>query len=93
MIKLNSKVVGSPEVVVEAGTLLNLQCEGDGPVNWQTRLAKHRRYVFKPNGNIRTLKVERPTAEFTGTYKCFYSPGSQHRGLTSSVHVYVKGEL
>lgn len=89
VIKFNSKVVG-PEVVVKPGTPLDLRCEGDGPVNWQTRLSKHRRYVSKGNGNIRTLKVERPSAEFTGTYKCVYT---QHRELTSSVHVYVKGEL
>lgn len=93
VIKFNSKVVGSSEVVVKRGTSLDLQCEGDGPVNWQTRLAKHRRFVSKGHGNIRTLKVERPSAEFTGTYKCLYSAGSQHRELTSSVHVYVKGEL
>ncbi|KAF3838255.1 hypothetical protein F7725_010023 [Dissostichus mawsoni] len=34
------------------------------------------------------IEVERPTAEFTGTYKCVYTTGSQQ--LTSSVHVYVK---
>uniref|UniRef100_A0A4W6C9Z8 receptor protein-tyrosine kinase n=1 Tax=Lates calcarifer TaxID=8187 RepID=A0A4W6C9Z8_LATCA len=90
VIKFNSKVVGSSEVVVKPGTPLDLRCEGDGHVNWQTRLAKHRRFVSKGNGNVRTLKVERPTAEFTGTYKCFYVAGSQHRDLTSSVHVYVK---
>uniref|UniRef100_A0A7N8YKF8 receptor protein-tyrosine kinase n=1 Tax=Mastacembelus armatus TaxID=205130 RepID=A0A7N8YKF8_9TELE len=48
----------SPEVVVKPGSPLNLKCEGDGPVNWQTRLAKHRRYVSKGNVNVRTLKVE-----------------------------------
>lgn len=93
VIKFNSKVVGTSEVVVKPGTSLDLQCEGDGPVNWLTRLPKHRRFVSKSPGNIRTIKVERPTAEFTGTYKCFYSAGSQHRHLTSSIHVYVKGEL
>lgn len=93
MIKFNSKVVEGPEVVVKPGTSLDLKCEGDGPVNWQTRLAKHRRFVSKGNGNFRTLRVERPSAEFTGTYKCFYTAGSQNRELTTSVHVYVKGEL
>ncbi|XP_033488782.2 macrophage colony-stimulating factor 1 receptor isoform X1 [Epinephelus lanceolatus] len=89
VIKFNSKVVGSSEVVVRPGTTLDLRCEGDGPVNWQTRLAKHRRYVSRGNGKARTLKVERPSAEFTGTYKCYYTAaGLQH--LTSSVHVYVK---
>ncbi|KAM3612984.1 uncharacterized protein V6R79_018301 [Siganus canaliculatus] len=90
VIKFNSKVVESSEVVVRPGTSLDLQCEGDGPVNWQTRLSKHRRFVSKGSGNIRTFNVENPSAEFTGTYKCFYSSRSQHRELTSSVHVYVK---
>ncbi|XP_071373460.1 macrophage colony-stimulating factor 1 receptor 1-like [Centroberyx affinis] len=91
VIKFNSKVVVGPEVVVTPGTPLILRCEGDGPVNWQTRLAKHRRYVSKTNGNIRTLKVERPSAEFTGTYKCLYTAGPHRvRELASSVHVYVK---
>lgn len=93
MIKFNSEVVGVSEVVVQPGTSLDLQCEGDRPVNWQTRLSKHRRFVSKGLGNIRTLRVERPSAEFTGTYKCFYSAESQDPGLTSSVHVYVKGEI
>uniref|UniRef100_A0A667ZXZ5 receptor protein-tyrosine kinase n=1 Tax=Myripristis murdjan TaxID=586833 RepID=A0A667ZXZ5_9TELE len=91
VIKFNSKVVEGPEVVVTAGTRLRLTCEGNGPVNWQTRLAKHRRYVLKGTGNIRTLNVERPAAEFTGTYKCSYTSGPQRvRDLVSSVHVYVK---
>uniref|UniRef100_A0A8C9YN90 receptor protein-tyrosine kinase n=1 Tax=Sander lucioperca TaxID=283035 RepID=A0A8C9YN90_SANLU len=85
VIKFNSKVVESSEVVVRPGTPLDLRCEGDRPVNWQTRLAKHRRFVSKGNGNVRTLKVDRPSAEFTGTYKCFYTAGPQQ--LTSSVHV------
>ncbi|KAF0039395.1 hypothetical protein F2P81_007630 [Scophthalmus maximus] len=46
--------------------------------------------LLQGNGNVRTLKVERPSAEFTGTYKCFYTAGSQQRDLTSSVHVYVQ---
>ncbi|XP_067373776.1 macrophage colony-stimulating factor 1 receptor isoform X2 [Channa argus] len=90
VIKFNSEVVGSLEVVVEPGSPLDLKCEGDGPVNWQTRLTKHRRFVSKSTGKVRTLKVEHPSAEFTGTYKCFYTAGSQYRNLTSSVHVYVK---
>lgn len=92
MIKFNSKVVVGPEVVVKPGNPLDLRCEGDGPVNWQTRLPKHRRYVSKANGNVRTLKVLRPSADFTGTYKCVYT-GSQRRELVSSVHVFVIGEL
>uniref|UniRef100_A0A672YXG1 receptor protein-tyrosine kinase n=1 Tax=Sphaeramia orbicularis TaxID=375764 RepID=A0A672YXG1_9TELE len=90
VIKFNSKVLVTPEVVVKSGTPLDLRCEGDGPVNWRTRLAKHRRYISKGNGNIRSLKVERPSAEFTGTYHCYYTSGQHQRELTSSVHVYVK---
>lgn len=93
MIKFNSKVVVTSEVVVKPGSQLDLQCEGDGPVNWQTRLPKHKRFVSKSHGTIRSIKVERPTAEFTGTYKCYYTGGSMYRNLTSSVHVYVKGEV
>uniref|UniRef100_A0A669EIZ0 receptor protein-tyrosine kinase n=1 Tax=Oreochromis niloticus TaxID=8128 RepID=A0A669EIZ0_ORENI len=87
VIKLNSKVVKSAEVVVRAGSPLDLRCEGEAPVIWQTRLPKHRRYISKGNGTVRTFKVDRPTAEFTGTYKCYYTNGS-HRD--SSVYVYVK---
>lgn len=90
VIKLNSKVVRTSEVVVRAGSPLDLRCEGDAPVNWQTRLPKHRRYVSRFNGTVRTIKVDRPTAEFTGTYKCYYT--DSRREPTSSVHVYVKGE-
>uniref|UniRef100_A0A3B3YD18 receptor protein-tyrosine kinase n=1 Tax=Poecilia mexicana TaxID=48701 RepID=A0A3B3YD18_9TELE len=90
IIKVNSKVVTGPEVVVRAGRPLDLRCEGDGPVNWQLRLAKHRRYVSRGNGNVRVLKVERSSAEFTGTYKCFYTAKPSFNNLTSSLHVYVK---
>lgn len=91
VIWFNSKVVQSSELVVKPGASLELRCEGNGPVNWQTRLSKHKRYMSRSPGNIRTIRVEHPTAEFTGTYKCFYSAWPQHRRLTSSVHIYVKG--
>ncbi|XP_056151580.1 macrophage colony-stimulating factor 1 receptor [Lampris incognitus] len=91
VIKFNSKVVEGSEVVATPGTPLILTCEGDGPVNWQTRLAKHRRFVTKASGNVRTFRVERPTAEFTGTYKCIYTAGLRRvHDLASSVHVYIK---
>uniref|UniRef100_A0A674PMF5 receptor protein-tyrosine kinase n=1 Tax=Takifugu rubripes TaxID=31033 RepID=A0A674PMF5_TAKRU len=86
----NSLLQLSSEVVVKPGTSLELKCGGDGPVNWQTRLPKHKRYMSRSPGNLRTIRVARPTAEFTGTYKCFYSAWAQHRHLTSSVHVYIK---
>lgn len=90
VIKFNSEVVLSREVVVDPGTPLVLSCEGDRPVDWQTRLMKHRRYLSKANGNVRTFKVDHPSAEFTGTYKCFYTAGSYPSELTASVHIYVK---
>ncbi|XP_061541250.1 macrophage colony-stimulating factor 1 receptor [Phycodurus eques] len=90
VIRLNSKVVLSPEVVVNSGTPLDLRCEGDRPVNWQPRLAKHKRYMSRGRGNVSILKVAHPSAQFTGTYKCFYIGGTQHHNLTSSVHVFVK---
>uniref|UniRef100_A0A8C7ZK33 receptor protein-tyrosine kinase n=1 Tax=Oryzias sinensis TaxID=183150 RepID=A0A8C7ZK33_9TELE len=90
VIKLNSRLVGSTEVVIKTGNILDLRCEGNEPVNWQPRLAKHKRYVSRGSGNVRTFKVDRATAEFTGTYKCFYAAKSQYSNLTSWVHVYVK---
>lgn len=93
MIKFNSKSVGGSEVVIRPGSRLILRCEGDGPVHWHPRLKKHKRHVSKGSGNVRTLKVDSPTAEFTGTYTCSYTAESKDSNLTSSVHVYVKGEL
>lgn len=94
MIKFNSAMVVGTEVVVRPGTPLILRCEGDGPVNWLTRLAKHKRYVSKANGNVCTFNVEHPSAEFTGTYKCVYMAGPPRVSeLASTVHVFIKGEL
>ena len=77
------------EVVVMPGTPLVLRCEGDGPVVWTTRLPKHRRYVSRGAGRVRTFKVDRPSAEFTGTYQCTYASRNHN---ASWVHVYVNGE-
>ncbi|KAK5611429.1 Macrophage colony-stimulating factor 1 receptor 1 [Crenichthys baileyi] len=93
IIKVNSKVVTDSEVVVRAGKPLDLRCEGNGSVSWQPRLSKHRRYVSRSSGNVRSFKVERPSAEFTGTYKCFYSAGPKSSDLVSSLHVYVKDPM
>ncbi|XP_072295619.1 macrophage colony-stimulating factor 1 receptor 1-like [Eucyclogobius newberryi] len=90
VIRFNSKMLMRPEVVVRMGTPLDLRCEGDGPVNWRPRLPKHRRYISKLRGNVQTLRVERPSAEFTGTYVCYYTSGPQQRELTTSVHVYIR---
>ena len=83
------------EVVVAPGTPLVLRCEGDGPVVWTTRLSKHRRYVSRGAGRVRTFKVDRPSAEFTGTYQCAYASRNHNvagGGAVSWVHVYVNGE-
>lgn len=94
VIKLNSEVVVGPEVVLNPGTPLVLRCEGDGPVNWLTRLSKHKSLISKGNGSVRTFTVDRPSAEHTGTYKCEYTSGNvKGRDLFSTVHVYVKGKL
>ncbi|CAB1337048.1 unnamed protein product [Coregonus sp. 'balchen'] len=91
VIKLNSEVVVGPDVVLNPGTPLVLKCEGDGPVNWLTRLSKHKSLISKGNGRVRTFRVERPSAEHTGTYKCEYTSGNvKGRDLFSTVHVYVK---
>uniref|UniRef100_A0A673XCG7 receptor protein-tyrosine kinase n=1 Tax=Salmo trutta TaxID=8032 RepID=A0A673XCG7_SALTR len=91
VIKLNSEVVVGPEVVLNPGTPLVLRCEGDGPVNWLTRLSKHKSLISKGNGSVRTFTVDRPSAEHTGTYKCEYTSGNvKGRDLFSTVHVYVK---
>uniref|UniRef100_A0A673WWW5 receptor protein-tyrosine kinase n=1 Tax=Salmo trutta TaxID=8032 RepID=A0A673WWW5_SALTR len=91
---LNSKLVVGPEVVLNPGTPLVLRCEGDGPVNWLTRLAKHKRFISKVKGRVRTFRVDRPSAEHTGTYKCEYtSVNAKGQDLFSTVHVYVKGKL
>lgn len=95
VIKFNSKVVVGYEVVVSAGTPLVLSCEGDGLVSWHTRLPKHRRYVSRGAGRVRIFKVDRPSAEFTGTYQCAYVARNHmpRESTSTSVHVYVKGEL
>ncbi|CAL1613296.1 unnamed protein product [Knipowitschia caucasica] len=90
VIKFNSKVLTRPEVVVRLGSPLDLRCEGNGPVNWRPRLSKHRRYISRLKGSVQTLRVDRPSAEFTGTYVCYYTSGPQQRDLTASVHVYVR---
>ncbi|XP_020357810.2 macrophage colony-stimulating factor 1 receptor 1 isoform X1 [Oncorhynchus kisutch] len=91
VIKLNSQLVVGSEVVLNPGTPLVLRCEGDGPVNWLTRLAKHKRFISKVKGRVRTFRVDRPSAEHTGTYKCEYtSVNVKGQNLFSTVHVYVK---
>ncbi|XP_067103499.1 macrophage colony-stimulating factor 1 receptor 1-like isoform X2 [Osmerus mordax] len=89
VIKQNSVVLGS-QLVITPGTPLVLRCVGNGPVTWVTRLPKHRRNV-KGNGTLQTLRVDRPMADHTGTYKCMYTSGTpKSRQLFSAVRIYVK---
>ncbi|XP_010895132.2 macrophage colony-stimulating factor 1 receptor isoform X3 [Esox lucius] len=91
VIKLNSQLVFGPEVVLTKGTQLVLRCEGNGPVNWLTRLAKHRKFISKGNSTVKTFKVDKLSAEHTGTYTCEYTSVDVKRpNLVSTVHVYVK---
>ncbi|KAL0974036.1 hypothetical protein UPYG_G00214550 [Umbra pygmaea] len=92
VIKLNSQLVVRPEVVLNPGKPLVLRCEGNGSVNWVTRLAKHRKFISKKNNtNVKTFRVDSASAEHTGTYVCEYTSVDFKRpDLISTVHVYVK---
>ncbi|XP_056457039.1 macrophage colony-stimulating factor 1 receptor 1-like [Gadus chalcogrammus] len=93
LIRSNSVAVAGNEVVVPPGTPLILSCEGDGPVVWTPRLPKHRRFVSRGAGRVRTFRVDRPSAEFTGTYQCKYAHRNQNApggAAVAWVHVYVK---
>uniref|UniRef100_A0A8C5BPV1 receptor protein-tyrosine kinase n=1 Tax=Gadus morhua TaxID=8049 RepID=A0A8C5BPV1_GADMO len=95
LIRSNSVAVAGNEVVVPPGTPLILSCEGDGPVVWTPRLPKHRRFVSRGAGRVRTFRVDRPSAEFTGTYQCKYAHRNQNApggAAVAWVHVYVKGD-
>ncbi|XP_035265075.1 macrophage colony-stimulating factor 1 receptor isoform X1 [Anguilla anguilla] len=87
VIRVNSKVLNGSEVVLGPGTPLVLQCTGGDDVTWSPRLAKHRKHISRTPGRESTLRVDRPTAEHTGTYKCEYRA---RPGLQASVHVYVR---
>ncbi len=90
-IRLNSGAPVGTDVILDSGSPLHLICEGDGPVTWLPRLAKHKRLISKEVGNVRSFRVDRATAEFTGTYKCVYMNGNDSNE-SSSVHVFVRGE-
>ncbi|KAF7702314.1 macrophage colony-stimulating factor 1 receptor isoform X2 [Silurus meridionalis] len=85
-IKVNGQDPGESDVVIDAGSLLVLTCEGDGPVNIIPRLAKFKSYS-KANGNICTFAVQKATSQFTGTYKCVYTSG---KFSNSSVYIFVR---
>ncbi|KAG9346715.1 hypothetical protein JZ751_007029 [Albula glossodonta] len=87
VIKLNSKILDRPEVVLNPGTPLILSCTGSSNVTWITRLAKHKKHISKNPGRVSIFRIDRPMAEHTGTYKCEYKT---RPGLQASVHIYVK---
>nr|XP_009305955.1 macrophage colony-stimulating factor 1 receptor [Danio rerio]XP_021336760.1 macrophage colony-stimulating factor 1 receptor [Danio rerio] len=88
-IRLSSGALAGTDVILDSGSPLQLVCEGDGPVTFLPRLAKHKRYISKEVGKIRSFLVEKATVDFTGTYKCVYMNGNDSN-LSSSVHVFVR---
>ncbi|XP_052430001.1 macrophage colony-stimulating factor 1 receptor [Carassius gibelio] len=88
-IRLNSEDPVGTDVILDSGSPLHLICEGDGPVTWLPRLAKHKRYISKEVGNVRSFYVKQATADFTGTYKCVYL-NTNDSNESSSVHVFVR---
>nr|AAT08795.1 colony stimulating factor 1 receptor precursor membrane-bound form [Carassius auratus] len=88
-IRLNSEDPVGTDVILDSGSPLHLICEGDGPVTWLPRLAKHKRYISKEVGNVRSFYVKQATADFTGTYKCVYM-NTNDSNESSSVHVFVR---
>ncbi|KAK7137583.1 hypothetical protein R3I94_013286 [Phoxinus phoxinus] len=88
-IRLNSGALAGSDVTLSSGSPLHLICEGDDPVTWHPRLAKFKRYISKDVGNIRSFRVDKATADITGTYKCSYTNGN-YSNVSSSVHVFVR---
>uniref|UniRef100_A0A672SU60 receptor protein-tyrosine kinase n=1 Tax=Sinocyclocheilus grahami TaxID=75366 RepID=A0A672SU60_SINGR len=75
-IRLNSGAPVGTDVILDSGSPLHLICEGDAPVTWLPRLARHKRFISKEVGNVRSFRVNIATADFTGTYKCVYMSGN-----------------
>uniref|UniRef100_A0A672SVT8 Platelet-derived growth factor receptor-like protein n=1 Tax=Sinocyclocheilus grahami TaxID=75366 RepID=A0A672SVT8_SINGR len=88
-IRLNSGAPVGTDVILDSGSPLHLICEGDAPVTWLPRLARHKRFISKEVGNVRSFRVNIATADFTGTYKCVYMSGNDSNE-SSSVHVFVR---
>uniref|UniRef100_A0A8C1ZR72 receptor protein-tyrosine kinase n=1 Tax=Cyprinus carpio TaxID=7962 RepID=A0A8C1ZR72_CYPCA len=88
-IRLNSGAPVGTDEILDSGSPLHLICEGDGPVTWLLRLARHKRFISKEVGNVRSFHVDKATADFTGTYKCVYM-NKNDSNESSSVHVFVR---
>ncbi|KAF5897586.1 macrophage colony-stimulating factor 1 receptor, partial [Clarias magur] len=86
-IKVNGEDPVETDVVINAGSRLELTCDGDGPVNIEPRLAKYKPNS-KPNGTSCTFIVQKATYKLTGTYKCVYT--DTNSSIFSSVYIYVR---
>uniref|UniRef100_A0A672QMP8 receptor protein-tyrosine kinase n=1 Tax=Sinocyclocheilus grahami TaxID=75366 RepID=A0A672QMP8_SINGR len=82
LIKLNSSPLSQSEVVWSANIPFILSCDGQADIIWKTRLRKHQKHVSQ-----KTLIVDKPTTEYTGTYRCSYK---NQTDLYSEIHIYVK---
>uniref|UniRef100_A0A672QMT7 receptor protein-tyrosine kinase n=1 Tax=Sinocyclocheilus grahami TaxID=75366 RepID=A0A672QMT7_SINGR len=82
VIKLNSSPLSQSEVVWSANIPFILSCDGQADIIWKTRLRKHQKHVSQ-----KTLIVDKPTTEYTGTYRCSYK---NQTDLYSEIHIYVK---
>uniref|UniRef100_A0A673LNZ7 receptor protein-tyrosine kinase n=1 Tax=Sinocyclocheilus rhinocerous TaxID=307959 RepID=A0A673LNZ7_9TELE len=62
-----------------------LSCEGQADIIWKTRLRKHQKHVSQ-----NTVSVQKPTTEYTGTYRCSYK---NQKDLYSEIHIYVRDSV
>ncbi|XP_056625497.1 macrophage colony-stimulating factor 1 receptor [Triplophysa dalaica] len=85
-IMVKSDVLTGSDVILDSGSPLCLSCEGNGPVTLIPRLAKHKRFISKRNGNVCIFDVKKARAEFTGTYTCV----DDESNMSSSLHVFVR---
>uniref|UniRef100_A0A673LYH7 receptor protein-tyrosine kinase n=1 Tax=Sinocyclocheilus rhinocerous TaxID=307959 RepID=A0A673LYH7_9TELE len=73
------------EVVRSAYKPFILSCEGQADIIWKTRLRKHQKHVSQ-----NTVSVQKPTTEYTGTYRCSYK---NQKDLYSEIHIYVRDSV
>ncbi|XP_058614572.1 macrophage colony-stimulating factor 1 receptor [Onychostoma macrolepis] len=85
VIKLNSSPLSQSEVVWSANKPFILSCEGQADIIWITRLWKHQKNILR-----KTLSVQKPTTDYTGTYRCSYK---NQKDLYSEIHIYVKDSV
>ncbi|XP_043077630.1 macrophage colony-stimulating factor 1 receptor [Puntigrus tetrazona] len=85
VIKLNSSPLNQSEVVWSANRPFVLSCEGQADIVWKTRLRKHQERVSQ-----NTLSIQKPTTDYTGTYRCSYKT---QKDLYSEIYIYVKDSV